>query len=95
MLAKIIDCIPYSPCVSTVLFVKSVIICAELFQHQKFNKEAAVLRLTATILADSRTSKKLQLPNCSLSKPSAFPEYTVAELLIVALAEHSYILLLE
>lgn len=77
------------------LSVKFAITSAELFQHQKLNKEAAVLRLTATILADSRISKKLQLPNPSLSKRLAFPQYAVAELLSVALAEYSYNLLLE
>ena len=48
--------------------------------------EAVVLKPTAIILGDSRISKKLQITNTSLSKMLAFPEYAVAELLIVALA---------
>jgi len=70
---------------STVLFVKFVTIYAEL-SHQMLDMEAVVLKPTAIILGDSRISKKLQITNTSLSKMLAFPEYAVAELLIVALA---------
>lgn len=91
-IAEIIVCTAYSPCINgtarnTVLFVT---VCAELLQHQKLDKEAVVLRLTAMILEDRKPSFLLILLT-PLSKMLPFPEHAVAELLIVALVEYSHL----
>lgn len=63
VIANIIDCTAYSPCISearsTALFVTLVITRVKLFQHQKIDEDTVVLQLTAVILGDRRVSEKL------------------------------------